>query len=203
MSALARQSVRMFVSRLASRRPTPGGGSAAALTSALGAALLVKVGRIILARRPEGRGGASTGPSRRPTVGRSLTTAQRRAIGRLCTACDAHARALVQLVDADAEAYGQLFMVWGSRNRRAVQRAQRRALEVPLAMCERTVAVLRQAPALTKVAGRSLGSDVEAGVALLTAGFTAAAATVVINLEGLGAPQAALVRQRLRQLWLR
>ena len=189
MSALARQSVRAFVSQLASSRPTPGGGSAAALTSALGAALLVKVGRIILARRP--------------TVGRSLTAAQRRAIGRLCTVCDAHARALVQLVDADAEAYGQLFTVWGSRNQRAVQRAQRRALTVPLAMCERTVAVLRQAPVLTKVAGRSLGSDIEAGIALLTAGFTAAAATVVINLEGLGAPQAALVRQRLRQLWLR
>ncbi len=188
MSALARQSVRAFVKRLASRRPTPGGGSAAALTSSLGAALLVKVGRIILARRP--------------TVGRSLTAAQRRAIQRLCTTCDAHARALIRLVDADAEAYGQLFAVWGSRNRRVVQRAQRQALEVPLAMCGRTVAVLRQAPALTRVAGRSLGSDVEAATALLTAGFAAAAATVLINVESVGAPQAALVRQRLRQLWL-
>lgn len=185
--ALAEQRLRAFVHTLASRKPAPGGGSAAALAGALGAALHVKVCRIVLAR--------------------SLPAAQRRRVQRVCAVCDRGRAALMRLVDEDARAYGQLVAVWrrpargGASSAAALPRARRRALQAPLKMCEWSAAVLQQTPALAAEAGRSLGSDVTAGSALLVGGFAAAAATVAANLDGLGQRGPAdAVRRRLAGL---
>ncbi|MBI4227278.1 MAG: cyclodeaminase/cyclohydrolase family protein [Candidatus Omnitrophica bacterium] len=182
------RTIERFVAALASRAPTPGGGSAAALSSALGAALLAKVGRIVAARRPP--------------------PASRRQAQHVCAVCDRQQRALLRLMDDDARAYqglvealknhGHKGTVPGSR---PLARAQRRALEVPLEICEQAVAVLRHARLLESLAGRRLASDVAAGAALLAGGFAAAAATVSANLDGLGrSTQAAAIRRRLRVL---
>lgn len=180
---LAARTVRQFVTALASRAPAPGGGAAAALSSALGAALLAKVGRIVLARR----GGAT-----------------RKVLRQACAVCDRERRALVRLMEEDARAYARL--VDALRTTRdsplrgqSLKAARRRALEVPLAICERTMVVLRQAPVLQAAVGRHLVSDVVAGSALLTSGFSAAAATVSANLDGLAQPaQAAAIRRKLQ-----
>lgn len=179
---LADRTVRQFAAALASRQPTPGGGSAAALSGALGAALYTMVCRIALNRQSQ-QGGLRTKLSR---VGAS---------------CNLEMRRFIQLVEDDAQAYQQLvdFLTQPDSPRRRA--AQRRALSVPLAICERSVAVLRHLTFLESVAGRSLTSDVAAGTALLTGGFAAAAATVTANLDGLGQPaRAAAIRRKLRGL---
>jgi hypothetical protein len=133
----------------------------------------------------------------------------------MVTGCDRRRVALLRLVDLDAKAYGRLLKVWRSRNRQhSVRQAQRGALQALLAICEQIQAVLRHGPSLMKASGRSLAStrrrierrygplastrrrierrygplasDVEAGTALLVAGFVAAAAMVAENLEGMG-----------------
>ena len=181
MTTLADRKVRVFVEALASRAPAPGGGSAAALTSALGAALLGMVGRIVLARP-----GA---------------LASRRRVRQACVVCDRERRALLRLMDEDARAYTQLIKVWRRGPSPARRAAQRRAIEAPLTICERTMAVLRQASCIQSVAGHRLVSDVAAGAALLTGGFAAAAATVAANLDGLDQPaQAEAIRRKLRTL---
>ncbi len=178
---LAERRVRQFVEALASRAPAPGGGAAAALTGALGAALLGMMGRIVLAR-PGG-------------------SASRRRVRQACAVCDRARRALLRLMDDDARAYARLVALWRGGPSPTRRAAQRRALEVPLAICERTMMALRQAPALQAAAGRHLVSDVAAGTALLTGGFAAAAATVAANLDGLGQPaQAAAIRRKLQVL---
>ena len=178
--ALANRTVRQFVEALASRAPAPGGGASAALSSAMGAALLGMVGRIVLAR--------SSG-------------ARSQALKQACAVCDRERRALLRLMDDDARAYARLVVLWRGGPSPARRAAQRRALEAPLAMCERTMTVLRQAPALQAAAGRSLVSDVAAGMALLTGGFAAAAATVSANLDGLGQPaRASAIRRKLQTL---
>jgi len=165
--SLTQQRVRAFVDALASRQPTPGGGSAAALASALGASLYVMVCRIALARR-------------------SPSAARRRRVRRVCATCDRHRRALLTLIETDASVYGRLVAVQKRRQPLVVRQAQARALRAPREICERALAVLRQAPVLASVAGASLASDVAAGSALLVGGFAAAAATVAANLEAMG-----------------
>lgn len=169
---MADRPLRQFLAALASRHPTPGGGSAAAAAAALGAALYVKVSRIVTARRGS------------PIAHRNAT--------KIAQACQRHQRALVRLVDRDAKAYGRL-------RRRPSPAAQREALQAPLKICEQSRAALAHGPALTRVAGRSLGSDVEAGTALLIAGFVAAAAMVAVNLEAMGrGREAAAIRRKTR-----
>lgn len=67
-----------------------------------------------------------------------------------------------------------------------VRSAQRGALQAPLRICERARAALKETGALRRAAGGTLASDVEAGMALLVAGFTAAAAMVAVNLKTMG-----------------
>ena len=164
--ALTGRSLRGFLQALASRQPTPGGGSAAALSAALGASLYVMVCRILVAREPP--------------------PARRRQLQRWAVACEQDRRALLRLVEHDARAYGRLVAANRSRHgERRRRQAQRQAMHVPLAICDRAFAALRRAPALRRLAGPALASDVVAGSALLVGGFVAAAAMVVANLEGM------------------
>lgn len=178
--SLTAKSVRQFATALASRRPTPGGGSAAALSSALGASLYTMVCRIVLSR-PGGKNRSKI-----------------RAVGALC---DRQMRKFLSLVETDAQAYANLMAVWKSPDSPPRRAAQRKALSVPMTICEQSVAVMRQVDFLESIAGRHLLSDVAAGTALLTGGFAAAAATVTANLDGLGqSAEATAIRKKLRGL---
>ena len=184
--ALTTGSVTRFLRDLASSRPTPGGGSAAAVSGALGAALYSMVLGIVLARR--------------------LPAAQRRRLAALRTVCERHRRTLERLIDEDAVAYGRLVKAWARSRRQgpspALQASQRAALAAPLKICEAAMGLLEQSPALARAAGRWLVSDVTAGSALLVGSFAAAAATVAANLDGLDRPaQAAAVRRQVASLW--
>lgn len=140
--------------------PAPGGGSAAALTAALGAALLSMVANYSL--------GKTNSRLKERKVKASLKTSE-------------HLRKrFLALVDEDARAYLNFVKIRGaSAAKRAA--ARRKACEVPLEVCKLCYKAVQLSPVLVRYGSRYLISDVHVALELLTAAFNAARVNVEIN----------------------
>ena len=168
-----RRSVTAYLAALADGRPTPGGGSAAALAAACGIGLLGMSARI----------------SRAPaTTVRTLDRLRRRTEA---------------MMEQDEAAYARLvqalrrFRARPDRaGSRALQRALREAILVPLEVRYACDAALRQEPVIAARAGRWLASDIGIAKGLLTTAKRAAAALVRANVAVVRTPK---MRRLIRQ----
>lgn len=160
-----------------SSEPTPGGGSASALSSAVGASLLAMVAGL---QKP-----AATSDE---DLAR-LADARRR--------CTALAVQLEALIDQDSAAYdlvvGAFRLPRGTEEEKAarasaIQTALVAATEAPLEVMRRTSEALGIAPVVAQLGNRNAASDVEVALALLKAGLFGARRNVDINLDGLKDP---------------
>ena len=168
--SLTNRSVRDLLNLFASSDPTPGGGSAAALASAVGTSLLLMVAGL-----PKTRSGSEEDRA-------ALTTA---------SAALADLRAsLTAAIDTDTAAYDQVVAAYKmpkvsadeqSARKTAIQQALRAATEVPLGVVRMSAAALGHAAAVAAHGHRAAGSDVGVGVALLRAGLRGARLNVEIN----------------------
>jgi formiminotetrahydrofolate cyclodeaminase len=172
--ALVDASVRDLLAAFGSPDPTPGGGSASALTSAIGASLLLMVAAL-----PKTRNGSD--------VDRSALTAAAAALG------DIRGQ-LTDAVDADADAYDQVVAAYklakGSADEQtarkaAIQRALHAATDVPLAVVRLAARALDQAKTIAAHGHRAAASDVGVAVALLRAGERGARLNIEINVAGI------------------
>lgn len=137
-----------------------GGGSAAALSAALGCSLGLLVIGILLAR-----------PKIRP--------AERAQLQKNRLHLEAITFCLKGLIREDAQAYQAL--VAAQKSGQGLRKARRNALACPLKIVEksyRATALLRR---IAKKTGPYLGSDLEAGIALLRGASGAAQAMVEVN----------------------
>ena len=168
---LADQSVRDLLAAFSSRDPTPGGGSASALASAVGASLLMMVAGL-----PKTRSGSEDDRA-------ALTPAA----GVLA---DIRSR-LTDAIDADTAAYDQVVAAYklpkastGERSARtaAIQQALGAATDVPLDVVRLSAAALTQAITIATHGHRAAASDVGVAVALLRAGTRGARLNVEINI---------------------
>lgn len=160
MSISCASSIDSFLDRLGSSDPAPGGGSAAALAAALGASLGVMVGGILLSRP-------------------RISPAEKKRLKKCVAGLKEAERRLRVLLKEDARAYRAL--VDAQKSGRGLRAARRNALSCPMKICEearRSIVLLR---GIGKKTGPYLGSDVEAGVALLQGAHQAAAAMVEVN----------------------
>jgi formiminotetrahydrofolate cyclodeaminase len=164
-------SVRDLLTAFSSPDPTPGGGSAAALASAVGAALLTMVTRL-----PKTRTGAD---------------GDRTALASAAAALDGIRQQLIEAIDADSAAYRQVLGAYkqakGSADEQAarktsIQQALRAATEVPLGVVRLSAAALEQAKTVAAHGHRAAASDVGVAVALLRAGMRGARLNIEINL---------------------
>ncbi len=175
--------VRDFLEVLGSAQPTPGGGAAAALAGAMGAALVEMTANL--------------------TVGRpkfERVEADARAI--LAEAASLRHR-LMEHVDADARAYDQVMAAYrrpkatedekASRSS-AIQAALAAAAEEPLAAARDCAAILPLAERAAPILNPQVVSDVRVGALLAHAGLEGAAENVEINL---GMMTDAATRERL------
>ncbi len=171
---LIEESVAQFSERLADGTPAPGGGSASALAGALAAALTGMVGRL--------------------TAGRPKFAAVDAAMRAICAEADAHRAILLNLVDADALAFGAVMSAFhlpkqspaeSAARLDAIQAAYRTAVDIPLQVTQTAVATLRLLGDVTAHGNPNAISD--AGVAALLADAAAqgAALNVRINLTSL------------------
>jgi glutamate formiminotransferase / formiminotetrahydrofolate cyclodeaminase len=161
------ESLSDFTARLAARTPTPGGGSASAAATAMGAAL----GQMVLAYS------ASAGDE--PVSG----AAQR--LG------DARSR-LLSLVELDSQAYADTVAARraakadpGPAAEQAWTSAIRHAAEVPLETARLAEDCAKDLRALEEHVRPYMKSDWTVALGLLTAGRDGAAANVAINLDDL------------------
>lgn len=169
--SLTDKSVRDLLSAFSSSDPTPGGGSAAALASAVGASLLLMVTGL-----PKTRSGSEED--------RAALTAASAALADLRTT-------LTAAIDADTAAYDQVVAAYKmpkvsadeqSTRKTAIQQALRAATEVPLGVVRMSAAAIEQAAIVAAHGHRAAGSDVGVGVALLQAGQRGARLNVEINI---------------------
>jgi len=147
------QSLQFYLDQLASRNPVPGGGSAAALVGALGAALIAMVANY--------------------SVGKGKTKKAQAKIKDVLRKSEKFRQQLLALVDRDAQAYLKVV-----QTRKAApnikHKARQKARAVPLETCRLCYDVLQLAPNLVEHGNPYLLSDVKVAVEMLWAGFNAA-----------------------------
>ena len=163
-----------FLYAISSAEPTPGGGFAAALAGATGAALLAMV-----AGMPKTRTNAIV---------------EREALDQAHTELLALQETLVQLIDRDASAYDLVVAAFRKpkatdedkvERKAAIQDATRVATEVPVDTMRACVAAMRAGLASVAHGNPSAASDGKVGFRLLMAAALSAKDNVDINLGGL------------------
>lgn len=173
MTDFADLPVRKFLDDLASSAPTPGGGTAAAIAGAMGAALAEMVTALTLAREKY--------------------ASAHEAMRLIAQAAAAARRELLALASEDAEAYDGVVSARrlpkdteeqkAHRDER-ISRANRRAAEVPMRTARAAGSLLERIPELAEKGNPNAASDAGAAALLLEAAVQGALANVEINLPG-------------------
>ena len=182
--------LRDLLDAFASTAPAPGGGSAAALTGALGVSLLVMAAGIRMSKAAQ---------SQQPS-GLTETAARLRSLATETTA----------LVDRDAEAYAAVLAALrmpltddeaATRRQAAYELAMRTATNVPLETMRACRRALKDAPLVASQSVQSTRGDVGVAVELLRAAVRAAGITIDANLNSFkDVEYAARVKDERRQL---
>lgn len=166
--------LRDVIAAFASPDPTPGGGSAAALASAVGTALLVMVASL-----PKTRADSEDDRTALTFAAGALTSVRYQ---------------LTEAIDADTAAYNHVVAAYRQpkatdaekqARQAAVERALRSATDVPLGVMRLSVDALKHAQAVAAHGRRAASSDVGVALTLLQAGLEGARLNVRINLGGL------------------
>jgi formiminotetrahydrofolate cyclodeaminase len=169
--------------------PTPGGGSAAALTGAMGASLLAMVAGL-----PKSK--AST----------EEDAARLKAAGARCTEL---AQTLAGLIDRDSEAYGLVMAAYKrpkttdeekAARSAAIQEGFRAAIAAPLDVMRACAAAAEQGVVIAALGNPSAASDGQVGFELLGAALRGARMNVEINLDSVkDADYVAAVRNEVKE----
>ena len=169
--SLVAETVSQYTQRLASDRPTPGGGSAAAVVGALAAAAAAMAANF--------------------TVGKKKFADVQADIERILAILDEQQRALLDLADADADAYSKVGSAYGmprdtdeqkQARQQAIQEALMAAAEVPTGVVEACAAFIGLLPELADKCNSNLISDVGVSAELGLAALRAAQLNVEVNL---------------------
>lgn len=168
---LTDRTVTELLAAFRSSEPTPGGGSASALSGAVGASLLAMVAKL-----PRPRSATAEDIERLATAG---------------TRCAALSEQLETLVDRDSDAYDLVVTAYRlprqtdeeKRTRQgAIQTAMRAATDAPLDVMRACSAAIEQGAVVAAFGNRSASSDLLVGLELLGTGVRGARLNVEINL---------------------
>lgn len=169
--SFADSSLAEFSQELASGSPAPGGGSAAALAGALGAALVAMVAHL--------------------TIGRKNYQDATPAFETILPRADALRMELLGLMQQDADAYADVMKAYqlpkvgdAEKNARGlvVQAALKHATEIPLRVATSCAEILNMAETAVTRGNKNAASDAGASVLMAEAGLRAALLNVEINL---------------------
>jgi len=171
---LTDQTVRELLDAFSASTPTPGGGSAAALSGALGASLLAMVAGL-----PKTKNG---------------TPEDRAALDEARASLVALQQTLIDLVDRDAAAYDLVVAAFKhpkatdedkAQRKQAIQHAMRVAAEAPLETMRACTDALEAGRVVADVGNASAASDLGVAMQMLMSGFSGAWLNVVTNLSGI------------------
>lgn len=174
MTDFSKLSLEQFLAALASEAPTPGGGTAAAVAGAMGAALAEMVAQLTLSKEKF----ASAHEALRP----------------IAEAAQLARAEFLNLAREDSEAYDRVVAARRlpkeseaekSARARQIQVASRHATEVPMRTAQAAIRLLAALPELAEKGNPNAVSDVGAAALLLDACVEGALLNVGINLAGI------------------
>lgn len=166
--------IQVYLDRLASADPTPGGGAAAAVTAAQGVALLSMVCNL--------------------TIGRKKFADAEEELRSIAGALEKSRHEMLAMADRDVQGFGETIQAYrlpkatpeeAQIRQSAVQAALKASSEAPFALFKECLLVLPHADRLEKIGNPSVLSDVIVGRYLLVAGMLSAMANVEVNLAGI------------------
>jgi formiminotetrahydrofolate cyclodeaminase len=168
---LTEKSIESFLTELTSSAPAPGGGSVAALSGALGAALISMVSNL--------------------TIGKEKYASVQDEINALLHNSEKLRVSLTALLEQDVEAYTRLSQIMKmpreteeQKNTRteAMQKALKDASNVPMRIAETCVELMDLCRPAAEKGNINAVSDVGVGILMAEAGLRSAALNVLINL---------------------
>jgi methenyltetrahydrofolate cyclohydrolase len=181
MTTVKDQTVGDYLQALASTAAVPGGGSAAALAAAMGAALLSMVAKL--------------------SAKKAKVDVDRKVLEGLVPELDQLAARLLELSQDDVDAYRAVIDARKSGAQGdALERAYERAAEVPLQAATAAARGLALVPEVSKRAWEMTASDLAVGSELLETGFAGALGNVAINLPELSGEAAARIERAYLEL---
>ena len=168
MSSIKSLNIDEYLEQLASRSATPGGGAAAALTSAQGAALVMMVANL--------------------TIGKPEYAEFEELNKDVLSEAEVLLQSLTDGADNDADAFGKVSAAYAlpkdDENRAAeIASASVLAAEAPLMVMEDSLAALRLAAKLKGRSNKNLESDIYVAALCLYAGIKSAKVNVDANLK--------------------
>jgi glutamate formiminotransferase/formiminotetrahydrofolate cyclodeaminase len=178
MPRFADMSISAFLDAVSSAEPTPGGGTAAAISGAIGVSLLMMVAGLPRTRRN--------------------TDAERARLAQARQALQGIRERLVALADRDSEAYDKVMAAYRlpkttdqekAARREAIQQAMRAATEAPLDILRALREAAVHGRTVAHCGNPSAGSDVRVGLELIEAAAAGAAANIDVNLAGIDDPK--------------
>lgn len=158
MKGLTGTALGQFLEALGSTEPIPGGGTAAALSGALAAALVRKVA--------------------------ALAQKRGREVGEAISRAEAFQKKFLELAEADAEAYGQVVSAQ-KKGGEELEKALVRAAGVPLETAQKALALMDLAERLLTICPKSARSDLACAARLAWAACTSALYTVDANAQAI------------------
>ena len=154
-----------YLNDLAARRPAPGGGSAAALSAAIGAALISMVANY--------------------TAGNPKYKESEDKIAEILNMSGKYRSQLQSLVDKDVEAYEKLSagVKKTAKDSPELDRLYKEAMEPPFEICKIAAKALKLCEGLAKYGNKNLITDTAIAAILLEGAFFSAKFNVYINLK--------------------
>ena len=151
-----------FLDDLGAKKPAPGGGSAAALSGALGISLLQMVANFSVhpVKSPSKRGAR--------LKGEQFNRASSPQIRKILQKATKIKKELIKLIDEDAKAVSVFFNKSSSLLKR--KKAKQMMQKIPVAICKNCEQGLKLIPFLTKKGNKNLLSDLKIARILLQAG---------------------------------
>ena len=186
-SMLVDKTVVDFLDDLSSDSAVPGGGSSAALSGAMGAALGSMVARLTLKKK-------------------DLSSVHAHA-KEILDRCEQSRERLIQLIDEDSQAFSEVMSAFRlpkstseeqEHRKKMIQNAFRKATDVPLETARVALTALKEMLELVEIGYKDAISDCASGAQMLFAAIQSALLNVRINLGSLG--DEALISQYAKEI---
>ncbi len=159
------ESLKKYLNDLAARQPTPGGGSAAALSGALGTALLEMVCNF--------------------TIGKKIYKDIEDVISAHLVALKKIRGEFAALIDEDVKIYESILSAFRTKDEKNIDKALKDGYHISLKICKLSKSGIGMALDLASKSNVNLITDVGCGSELLKAGFNSGIFNSEINLKGI------------------
>lgn len=164
-----KETINKYLKKLASKSPVPGGGSAAALVGAVGAALLSKVANF--------------------TIGKEKYRGVEDEMKDILNCTEALRGEFMKLCSDDAKAYKKLSKIFkmpkGEERAKKLKDALKEAMQVPFEVCQAVYKAFELCLPLCRKGNRNLITDVGDAALMLDCAFGSALLNVEINLKSI------------------